>query len=114
MNEKFVEFFKNPTMYVKTLLRKCLDDKWYNGSNVALYDPCSFCTDVTFRMSYQSCENCFCPIEICNDKGHGGFIGILQCKYEHRGRTLISHLQKEDIGKMRSLFKARIEGVDCL
>ena len=110
MNEKLIEFFKDPSAYIKHLLQECLDEKWFEGSDSSLNDICPFCHDADVRYSRKwPCLMCFCPLEICS-RGDGDMVVTLSDKYGNS--TKISELSEADLHWALSLFKARLENLD--
>jgi hypothetical protein len=120
MNEKLLEFFKSPSAYIKRLLQQALDEKWYEGSQATLFDTCPFCEDVTCRNyysvnSFSSCRACFCPPEICHGGGFEGMVGELESRHATlKNRSVrLSVLTESELHGMLSLFKARLDNLDC-
>jgi len=109
MNEKFIEFFKDPSAYIKRLLQESLDEKWYEGSREQILSPCPFCLDAFEN----ECSACLCPPEICNDHGYGGEVGFLVEKYEEKNKRHINDILDRHLHGMLTLFKNRLDNVDC-
>jgi hypothetical protein len=119
MNEKFFEFFKDPGGYIKRLLQDSLDEKWFEDSRANLFLPCPFCEDTNVR-TYETgdmadtCSFCLCPPEICQDGGFGGMIGALIVSHpKTEGRTRLADLGEKELHGMLTLFKARLDDMDC-
>ena len=113
MNEKFFEFFKDPTAYIKRLLRRCLQEKWHVGSESGIAQPCPFCMDVYIRdkNNTRHCYFCLCPPEICGDSENDDIVSLLGDSYGNGAS--ISDIEDEDLEKAITLFDDRLYDLDC-
>ena len=90
---------------ISDLCKQSLIGKWTDTSTAYIFSDCAFCHEVNDRTLLGECKDCYCPPEICANKGKEGYIRKLSKKYDN---IRVCNINDVDLKKMRSLFEKYI------